>query len=155
MDRFEFARDLDAYISQRRKLSSPSFWSKLFVSKPKAVKSVESNASVPLVVAQPVEVSVSSDDGAVASDYDVEKKSAFSKVWGWVVNSPPEKHDAAPLETSSALVENELVGDMRTLAKISIATFRKLPAHKIREFKQSNDFLEFKGILRKHGLSKE
>ena len=148
MARFEFEKDLDSYISTRRKVEKSFDNNFAHNDAPKAPVSEA-------VKRTSVDVCVSNDD--VNSEYAVYSKGAFSRIAGWMFGAE-EKHDA-PLDVvnadNSALYNGELKADMRELAKISISTFRKLPVHRLREFKSSGDFERFKGILKKHGLSKE
>ncbi|MBI4140676.1 hypothetical protein HY485_02450 [Candidatus Woesearchaeota archaeon] len=158
MGRFEFERELMGYISQRRSLTQPSLWKQFFSAKSSSyavtvpVESVKE--ALPVRVEQPVDMPVS-DDVHVESEYESDKKSVFSRVVGWVVSGSPDAHDAAVEPQQSVLVESELKNDLKELAQISIRVFRQLPAHRIRELKESDDFSRFRNILQKHGLSKE
>lgn len=154
MDKSEFAQELDSYLSKRNKPVSAKFWKGLFARAPKSAQSVEEPEPQPVTVSTAVEVPVTENDEATPAEYDSDKKGVLSRMLEWFVTGSPEKHDAvAQEEVSSALAEKELRDDMRELAKISISTFRKLPAHKIREFKGSVEYDAFRNILKKHGLS--
>lgn len=162
MDRFEFTRDMDAYLSRRKRKGFKLFWpvglkSVGFLSSKHVVAS-KVNDIVPQTVkySEPVEVAVSVDNKDVSVEYEVKDKSVFSRFVGWIVEGRQAKgEDVSFVGVESALAEKELLSDLRELARISILHFRKLPAHKIRELKQSEDFLVFKGILNKHGLSRD
>ena len=158
MGRLEFERELIGYIAQRRSLAQPSWWKQFFSAKNSSSSStvfVEPvKEFVPVHVDQPVDMPVS-DDVHVESEYESDRKGVFSRVVGWVVSGSPERHDAAVEPQQSVLVESELKNDLKELAQISVRVFRQLPAHRIRELKQSDDFSRFRNILQKHGLSKE
>ena len=162
MDKFEFGRELDCYISKLRAPKGSSFF-KGFFAKRQIFKAqnVKEHIKEPLPqtvkMSEPIEVPMSSDDKNNASkEYDSDKKSVFSKIVDWVVVGVPEKHDAnLDVEVESVLAQKEMVDDLREVARISIANFRNLPAHKIRTFKESQDYLKFKNILKKHGLSRD
>jgi len=160
MDRGVFERELVGYIARLRKAEQPSWLKQFWARKSKTENHSEHLAGVlsqpqPVRVEQPVEVPVR-EDPAVQSEYDEDKKGVFRRVAEWVVAGSPEKHDAvAEPEASSVLLEHELKNDLKEVARISIAAFRQLPAHKIRALKESDDFARFRDILKKHGLSRE
>ena len=161
MDRFVFERELDSYISKRRTRSrsfSFSFLKGWFAQKPKPVE-VSKEEPVPQTVklSSPAVVPVSEDDKDTASiEYETDKKGVFSKVFEWIMASSPEQHDASvSADLPSVLAEKDMHNDLREIARISIATFRHLPVHKIRSFKESPDYVTFKNILKKHGLARD
>lgn len=162
MDKLEFAREMDAYLSRRKRKRFSFFRSGLFsfrfagfLSSTQVVESKDS-AVVPQTVKYSVPVEVLADSNDVSVEYDSEKKGVFSKFLEWLVAGRQVKdEDVSVVDVSSALVEKELLADMRELARISILNFRKLPAQRIRELKNSEDFSVFKRILGKHGLSRD
>ncbi len=159
MDKFEFSRELDSYISKIHESKQPSwhFWAKGFF-KAKKQEQVQKEEPSPVTIAPlPVEVPILADDkNSTVGEYDEQKKGLFTKLVEWIVVGAPQANDGIVEENiRSALAEQALIGDLHELARISIATFRGLPAQKIRLFKESQDYVTFRNILKKNGLSKE
>lgn len=150
MDRFEFGKDLDGYLSRRSRRQRGSFF-KSFSQKKQEV--VETEEYAPVTVQQPVEIA--HHDATTASEYESEKKWVVSRMFGWFAGEPEALQDVQPEQVLASNVEEIVKADMKELARISVAVFRELPVHKIRAFKQSSDFAQFKSILKKHGLSRE
>lgn len=159
MDKIEFGRELDSYIGKihQSKQRSWNFWT-INLFKAKKQEQVQKEEPSPVTVAPlPVEVPILADNkNSAVGEYDEQKKGLFTKIVEWVVvGAPPANDELIEANIRSALAEKELIGDMHELARISIATFRTLPAQKIRLFKESQDYVTFRNILKKNGLSKE
>jgi hypothetical protein len=62
-----------------------------------------------------------------------------------------------PGRQNQALQEQlyDMQEDLKRVAKITTTVMRQIPAEQLHQYKQSNDFIEFKDILKRHNLIKE
>ncbi len=101
---------------------------------------------------------------SMVDDEIVEKSSLWSKICGFFGIGAVENYDedaesindgsAKPQEDKSMEKMIEMKEDMKDLAVIATATFKKLPKEQFKMFKESADFKRFKEILGKHNLIK-
>ena len=132
----DISRELDTYISRRR-TQEP-------------IEPVQVQEPVVQEEVIPVVEDVSSDP-----DF-VEKKSWFSNLMEKVFG--PDEDELVPEavgeEVTNVVPSDELQTDMRNLAEISLGIIRRLPQRTLEDFKSSDDFGQFKEILRKHSIIK-
>jgi hypothetical protein len=139
--RKQIRREMDSYLSQRKKTGS---WS-LFKKEPQpalhpAVHPYKKEETVEPKLEHPMEQEYESQS----------KKGWFS---GFMSKLFGEDVEEAPAETSQVMNDDTLT-DLKEIARISLAAMKQMPGDAIREFKETPDYDKFKMILRKHKLIK-
>jgi len=139
MAKRDFDREMEAYISAKRKGKPFSF--KDFISKiiPKHDETVD--------VPEDVEVYVEQEE---IKAEPVEKKEPWLKR---IFSIKKEKEEPEP-EVEYKLLAEDAVADLKFLTKVTLENIKNLPPDKIKEFKKSDDFDKLKKILKKHELIK-
>lgn len=135
--RKQLRRDMDSYISSRKKES----WS-MFKKEPQPIlhptvhpyKKEEPKVEQ----AQPME-----------QEYDAQKKGWFS---GFMNKLFGEEQEV--IETPVQPVSHDAAADLKEIARISLGVMKQLSGDQIHEFKETSDYEKFKTILRKHNLIK-
>jgi len=131
----EFHKDIDDYISSRRKRSS------LFSMKEESVR-LHPESDQPYPEPEPevmVEPELSEPVDVVES---VEPKEGFfSRIF--------KKKEEPVIEPP-----NELIRDLKIVSKIALSIAKQLPPDKLEDLKRSDQYAQFKEILKKHGLIK-
>jgi hypothetical protein len=89
-----------------------------------------------------------------------EKKSFFARVlnfFGLGYGAETIDHTSESPDKISPSIENilEMKEDLKQVAIIATAAFKKLPKEHFKLFKESDDFVKFKEILKKHNIIKE
>ncbi len=91
-----------------------------------------------------------------------EKRSFFGKIlsfFGVSIEDADEEYDENTLseETNTPSTQEmmDMKSDMKEVAIIATAAFKKLPKEQFKLFKESSDFAKFKVILTKHGVIRE
>jgi len=101
------------------------------------------------------------DENEQIEDIREEKKGFFAKIldfFGISVEDDEYEQDQTTKEKVVSASEQEIIEmkqDMKDVAIISTAAFKRLPKEQFKLFKESNDFAKFKVILKKHGIIKE
>lgn len=99
-------------------------------------------------------------------EYQSENKSFLGKllsIFGISIEKAEEDYEEDmkhPIEdkiekTNKTTELKEIKEDMKNIAVIATAAFKKLPKEQFKLFKESNDFAQFKEILKKHGVIRE
>ena len=144
-DRKEFDRDLDEYLSARKKSSLFSGIGSLFSGWSKR--------------SQPEDV----DLGPDLKPYEAKEEHVPSHEEEYVApteSMPRKKGWLAGLfgggEESDEVVEMPVVtdDDLKEVSRIALQAIKMLPPDQLAEFKQSNEFENLKTILKKHSLIK-
>jgi len=65
--------------------------------------------------------------------------------------TPSDKEEEEPMEEAPETLDD----DVKEVLKISLKWIEHLPRHKLKEFRESEDFQKYKDVLIKHGLVKE
>lgn len=83
-----------------------------------------------------------------AEEYDQPKKSFLSRIFG---RSKDEDMEDVDMEDSMPTLDE----DVKKVLRISFDWINQLPPDKKVKFKHSQDFVEYKAVLKKYGLLKE
>jgi len=165
MARAEFEKELESYISARKKKKRDikGFLKKL-IPKP-APKSVELPPEIQSydlneTPAEPKK-ELEGVDTALEAEYEEEKKPVVQKILEWFRPRPKEVHledkekEALEEKKIKEMVDKELVmQDLKEIAKIALFVIKQLPPEQLQEFKNSSDFADLKQILQKYRLIK-
>ncbi|MEM4247273.1 MAG: hypothetical protein QXR48_01810 [Candidatus Woesearchaeota archaeon] len=154
MTRGEFEKELEQYISQRRrsKFSFPDIFGTFKRKKkmpepelPPEIQKYEEGSP-----AEPLETMPGEES------HEEAKKGVMTKILetlGLVCSKKREEEIPAE-EVQKMLAKDELTQDMKEIAKIALLVTKKLPPEQLSEFKASPEFERLKELLRKHQLIK-
>lgn len=167
MSRDDFDRDLENYLHARRKGSGVrSFFNSLFATAPKSrppaspreahvrdevTKAIEEHKAKPK---QPVAKNQDYVEVKVQEAPEIKAEHAHSE--GFFSRFFGKKEE--PVTTEPNLVakeeKQEVVNDLKEVAKITLRAIQNCPDENVHKFKQSTDFLKLKTVLRKYDLIK-
>ncbi len=139
-----FNRDLKDYLSSRKRSSSFGEILK-FKSKPKMEHVTEAGHSEDETVSEFIE-----------EEYE-QKKGFFKRLFSDIFKDTKKKdsfEEAEEDKVKQTLEKEEVLKDMKELARISLSVIKQLPPEIIHDFRNSEDFSKLKEILKKHGLIK-
>ncbi len=130
--RRQLRRDMDSYLSQRRK-SDWSFFKPTLHPTVRPYKNKEADTVVSeMIDEQP-------------------KKGWFSGMVDKLFGAEEAPEDVSEVQSQ---VSSTDATDLKEIARISIIVMKQLPGDAIHDFKQTPDYDKFKDILRKHQLIK-
>ncbi|HSU72605.1 MAG TPA: hypothetical protein VLJ21_02035 [Candidatus Binatia bacterium] len=135
--RKQLRRDMDSYLSQRKK----GGWSLFKKSEPALHPTVQpyKKEEPKVEQLQPMEQEYESQS----------KKGWFS---GFMNKLFGEETQEMPVEESMPVSDTS--ADLKELARIALQVMKQMPGDQIRDFKETPDYEKFKNILRKHKLIK-
>lgn len=136
-NKLEFDRELDEYISERRK-------TRIFHNIVQGLKREGNRIGINPAL-ETYNVSVVDEKPASENKNISQKKGFFERVFG----SGREKDES---EMNEQL--NLMKSDMKQVARIILDIIKKLPPQELSAFKQSDEFFVLKEILKKHNLIK-
>jgi hypothetical protein len=135
--RKQLKRDMDSYLTQRRKSDGWGFFTK----KPE-------HQLHPTIHTYKKEEPAMPDTAPEAKSKKGWFSSAVDKMFG-----AEDVAEDAPLEQVQSQVA-DASADLKELARISLGVMKRMPGDMISEFKQTPDYDAFKDILRRHKLIK-
>ena len=91
------------------------------------------------------------ENSTAAAKLEKEYESEKAGWFGGLLASIGLKKKEAPKEE---FVEEPMIEDLRSMAKISMMVMRNLPQPVLADFKETPEFIKFKEILKKHNLIK-
>ena len=143
MPRDEFDRDLNEYLSARKRASRFNIKG-LFVRF--LPKRSEKPTAPPVEMPESVEVyEEPKERPSLFSTFKSSSKNMFSSL-----KSDKESEELA----TSRMQAEDAVNDMKEVAKITLGMIKTLPDEQLRHFKKSPDFDRLKALLKKHELIK-
>lgn len=149
MARDDFDKDMDSYLEARRRGTGvKAFFNSLFASQPKPPKPIkkelEETREPPIVDTSPViEEPISEEE---PKPEHLHGYSLLSRIFSRKKEKEETEIDAKEKE--------ELLDDLKEVAKIALKTIKEAPDEYVHNFRKSTDFLKFKSILRKRKLIK-
>ena len=155
----EVSRDLDSYISQRRKSEGWGWFGKQEESKGRLNVKMGQGQEQESVVTQPESITqdpvVEDQSQSMQNEYKetAEKKSFFHKVFGGLKRHPTSQ-GVEKVEEIVVHEESGDVQDLQELARIALRVMKRLPPEDLAEYKSSEDFERMKDLLRKHKIIK-
>lgn len=163
MTRAEFERELEQYLAQRRraKLKVPNifgwFKQKKKMPEPELPPEIQKyDEQTPAEQPEPTETLQVEEQPAETQPAEA-KKGVLTKILEGVglVTVEEKKSEEIPQEEVQKLLEkDDITQDTREIAKIALSVIKKLPPEQLAEYKQSQEFLRLKELLKKHQLIK-
>ena len=152
MTRGEFEKELEQYISHRRraKIKFPSIF-KAF----KPAKKMHQPELPPEITAYDKATPAEPLETFPDDDYPAKKgfmTSVFEKLGLITVDKKPD--EIAPEEVQHMLAKDDVTQDTKEIAKIALAVIKQLPPEQLTQFKSGPEFARLKELLRKHQLIK-
>lgn len=157
INRDEFNKDLDEYLSKRFDKGGEDFFSKVkkrFKSNMKGKKKIPER--VELEEKEP-EVEIVKEESEEIEEEEFEEKPGFwQRLFGWSRsnNYYEEELEQEPDSLESSEKKDELE-EIKQVIKILHKWLEQLPSDKINQFKRSDDFKKYKESLDKLGLIKK
>ncbi|MBI4145184.1 hypothetical protein HY493_03180 [Candidatus Woesearchaeota archaeon] len=138
--RKQLRREMDTYISQRRKSEGWSMFKKQ--AQPALHPTVQ-----PYKKEEPMQA-------PVETEYEQSKKGWFSGFMNKLFGEEQPSEDVPQSEAQSQMAPSheETINDLKEIARISLGVMKQMPGEAVREFKATPDYEKFKDILRKHKL---
>ena len=155
MDRLEFHKDLGRYISKRRKQNPLKAVQGLYDKKQQPIQNYAPEVNKMDEIAQESTQQTNAQE-ELAKEYETERKGFLGRMmekWFGAREEIPQEENSDQ-QISQIVEKDALTSDIRVVAKIALQLSKQVPPEQLHEFKESNDFILFKDILRKHGLIK-
>ncbi|MBI2565167.1 hypothetical protein HYV79_04245 [Candidatus Woesearchaeota archaeon] len=142
MSRLEFDRELEEYISERRRAGV--FNNLLTGWKSKTQSSVDLNPAI-----ETYSDSIETNDHQLQATEQVQSNGFFSRLLSRKSTVKQEENERVVVEEINPIRE-----DLRQVSKITIEVLKKLSHTELEKFKNSEEFILLKMLLRKNKLIK-
>lgn len=136
-----------------------AFLMNIFEKKEKEIEDVEKDFEEEMEVIEKVEEEIKEEGEDLKEEEEILQKEKSNLIWRFLSRigalKSQEKRVEDELEEEIFREGSPIREDMKKLAKISFEQFKKLPKKEFIDLKNSQDFADFKGILKKYNLIKE